>query len=175
MQDLIALNSAIAESYRDSKEKGFPAFPIGVERSNPINSTPFLELIERIGELAGDPCREGLLKQLGSLLDVLRSNGVEPIALLVGGSFLRPLVPPKDLDCVLFYQSNCDIAARLMMYQRNIAQVGVDVRFVPIDSDPLIVLKSAIYFGTLYGMRKDGDSERQGVVLFDCRTQGGGQ
>ncbi|WP_313247191.1 DUF6932 family protein [Stenotrophomonas rhizophila] len=175
MQSVAEFNRAIAESYRLAKKSGFPAFPLGVGRSNPVNATPFLERIDRIWEMGTDPIREQLLRRLASLLDILRAAEVEPLALLVGGSFLRPPVICKDLDCVLFYQCDHDPASLLQGYRCRIGKVGVDVRFVPVDSDPLVVLKSAIYFGTLYTMQKTGDSERAGAVLFDCRKQGRGE
>jgi hypothetical protein len=169
---LVALTEALSAAYDCGKQQGFPAFPLGIQSSNPLNSTPYLGGICDMDACGCDPSRRQLVLHIHSLLRVLRRISVEPVALLVGGSFLRVTEQPKDLDCVLFYKADGDVARDLFRYQKGIAKVGVDLRFVPIDSDPLIALKSAIYFGTLYSMRKGDDPGRPGAVLFDCRNTG---
>ena len=97
---------------------------------------------------------------------------MEPQVLMIGGSFLDTSNPsPNDIDCVIFYRSGVQslaIADQWMSTIRDRAKaVRLDARFVPTDGNLIVLLRSAIYFSSLYRESKNGANSR-GVVLLDC-------
>jgi hypothetical protein len=87
--------------------------------------------------------------------------------MMVGGSFLRLDVDaPKDIDCVLFYRASETIDPR-QLQQKCIeaVQQGVDARIIPVDADPALLVRTAMFFGFLYAIDKRSMSLSRGSIL----------
>lgn len=160
------------QAYRLARSLGFPAFPEGVQASTPINATPFLIDIDGLVLLSQDPWRIELIQRLLSLIDETRGLGVSPLAALIGGSFLDSSCVPHDLDCVIFYENGQRSSHELARLQKKWRTDCIDVRFIPYDRDPIILLKAAVYFGALYSSTRSGNSRSKAALLLDVREQG---
>jgi hypothetical protein len=170
-----AYKEKLALEYRNAMEKDFIPFPYGIDASDPLNSTPFCAGLSAFHDFALiSDARKKLVASLTDWLADLKCNGLTPLAVMVGGSFLDCSIPnPHDLDCVIFYRKS-DGAERLDPQwlsgsrSRAMAQ-GLDARLVPTDADLIVLLRSAIYFSALYGQSKNGRPAR-GVVLINCKS-----
>lgn len=112
------------------------------------------------------------IAQLRVGLDQLRALGATPIAALLGGSAIGAKPDPSDLDCVVFYEQTGDRQVKaedLRRLQRDLKQRSVDARLIPMDGDPLILLKAASFFTTLYSKNEGSLQIVRGLVLLDCR------
>ena len=49
---------------------------------------------------------------------------------------------------------------------------GIDVRYIPFDSDPIVFCKALGYFAVLYSKDKTSNELRRGTLLIDCRQTG---
>jgi hypothetical protein len=173
--------AAMAGAFADRAEAaGFPAFLTPVALSNPLNATPYLLSYERFEAWAGAwPVRRRQVAALGDILRRAEAGGVSVEALFVGGSFTDTANPaPGDLDCLLLYRQAdpgrvVDVAA-LAGLQSVARQEGVDARFIPVDGDPLVLIKTVSYFTLLYAKRKTAPDEPEvrivrGLLLVDCQ------
>lgn len=159
---------------------GFPAFIMPVQHSTAFNATPYVMSFKGFcSTLAALPNRSQPLSALHYVLAEARRLAVEVSLILVGGSVLDPAnAHPRDIDCVLLYHAAqpC-VAVRadcLVDLQFRGKQIGADVRFIPLDSDPLILVKAVSFFTTLFGESKPIDGVTQcrhlrGLLLVDCR------
>lgn len=137
--------------------------------SNPVNAAPYVASFEQLSDVFASDVRRPMFESLRRALAELRSAGVQVRVVLIGGSLLDRERVPRDLDCVLFYARPDETAAMdLGRWQAKQRSLGLDARLIPIDVDPLIVLKSAIYFGLLYSQRKQPGLPPRGMVLVDC-------
>jgi hypothetical protein len=152
---------------------GFLAFPEGVNNSNSLNSTPFVtSFLEFSNRMDFSLRRKALLVHLAALITEISERGMEPQVLMIGGSFLDASNPsPNDIDCVIFYRSGVQSIATAGQWMSTIRDrakaVKLDARFVPTDGNLIVLLRSAIYFASLYRESKNGANSR-GVVLLDC-------
>jgi hypothetical protein len=151
--------------------RGYPAFLFGETASTPTNATPY---VADLGQLqAGGLLCSGqhLADTLVKALVELAGMGIQPQAVLIGGSALKPERLPKDLDCVVFYKgtpssSHMSISDWLV----SMRKCALDIRLVPIDGDPILALKSALFFGALYGRHRGQTDPGKGLLLVDCRN-----
>ncbi len=152
---------------------GFLAFPEGVDNSNPLNSTPFFSsFLEFSNRMDFSRRRKTLLVRLAALIKEISEQSIEPQVVMIGGSFLDTSNPsPNDIDCVIFYRSGFQSIATAGQWMSTIRDrakaVRLDARFVPTDGNFIVLLRSAIYFASLYRESKNG-AESRGVVLLDC-------
>lgn len=143
----------------------------------PWNSTPYVLSSAQLVQLFGvSVARKALLDRL--LEAVERTRGECSIhAMLVGGSFVDLCCDrPRDLDAVLFYalteqHSSHSIAALLSNLGRQQASFGLDLRFVPVDASPSLLIKSACFFSALYSSNRESPSERKGFLLVVDDTE----
>lgn len=160
--------TGLSDHYRIAAELGFPAFVRSIDDSTPINATPYV--VGRTDFFAEHlpPAKCVLRDALGSALDAMPGIGLAPDILLIGGSFLVPDATPKDLDCVIFYSREEPSAVNLPRWQEQWRHRGLDMRLIPIGMDPVMVLKSALFFGALYAIDRARPGHSRGVVLVDC-------
>lgn len=150
---------------------GYPFFPkTGIETAGPHNSAPYVideSLIE--ATFGGSTRRDHLLQELRSLLsDIAPAMHVH--ALLVGGSMLnRSNLSPNDLDVVAFYSrkesDSRSLASQILSWQALYRGRGVDVRFVPTDAGPILLIKVSAFFCALYASGHGASA--QGAILID--------
>ncbi|GAB3350515.1 DUF6932 family protein [Lysobacter tyrosinilyticus] len=157
-------------------DQGVPLFlDQDIARSSPANASPYLiDPHTFIARFAQSPARQALVASLRqTLLELAPLCEVE--ALLVGGSLLDVQNDaPRDFDAVLFY------AMRAPADSRQTAQAlaaiaargkarALDLRFVPTDAGPQVLIKAACYFAMLYSSERDRSEARKGALLI---TQG---
>lgn len=152
----------------EAKRQGFPAFPKDIPSCTPLNATPYVVSLERFLSEDWTDERRVLLSGLVAAMDRLRGEGLGVELLLVGGSFLDPGKTPNDLDCVIFYSRPTEIALDLVAWQDDQKAAGLDLRLLPIDIDPVVVLKTALFFGVLYTRGSEAHPQLRGLLLVDC-------
>lgn len=155
--------------FSQAAESGLPPFPQDISESTSGNATPYVvSLAVFLRTYYADPVRARLLNSLRGLLARVEALSVEPICLLVGGSFLAGAARPKDIDCICFYTAEraCSDFARLLAeLAPGAIRGGVDVRFVPLDSDPILALKACAFFSVLYSRTRASADVSRGTVL----------
>jgi hypothetical protein len=105
----------------------------------------------------GTARRDGLLAALRARLEKLNCAGLEPLCLLVGGSFVRRDAEPGDLDGLLVYRvrSGTEPASIIPLLGERVPEL--DLRYAPGDAGPHILMKMSCFFHTLYQSRdRDG-------------------
>jgi hypothetical protein len=97
--------------------------------------------------------------------------GVVVDAALVGCSFMDEEVShPRDIDAVWLYRSDASYgvdANGLRQEQLRLKSLGLDVRFIPMDGDPLILIRATAFFTLMYSKRRDSNALTRGMVLID--------
>jgi hypothetical protein len=149
------LNTILSEAYEHAEQRGFPPFSGNIKATTPVNSLPYVTTFQRFRARYTDERRHQLLSRLDRVLQRARDLGVIIEYMLCGGSFILLDKTPNDLDCVLFYRLAPEAAAAvpdLQELQIVAVKRGVDCRLIPLDGSPLVVLKSAIYFGLIYAL-----------------------
>lgn len=151
-----ALRQFLVQAYQRVRSSGFLAFPDGERRATPLSAFPFhLRLSDLDSDWRFAPRRATLVRNIRSLLDRAVDTGAVPYALLIGGSFAdRTVETPRDVDAVLFYTGVADTARLATLQIEAKAALLVDCRMVPVDGDPLIVIRSSVFFGLLYSKRE---------------------
>lgn len=164
--------------FEAAARRNFPAFLTPVALSNPANATPYL--VGRAGfcSIARRwPGRARLVDALEQAIAEADDRGAEIVALLIGGSFTDLRNPaPRDLDAVAFYRAADPAAAvdarGLAELQKRARAAGADLRFMPVDGNPIVLIRSIAYFTRLYSeARPDaGQAGRppRGLILVDC-------
>jgi hypothetical protein len=153
-------------------ELDFPPF-VGPERgSTPLNATPYLAHISDVQEDGFLSNRVGFIDKLAVGLEQLRAIGATPVAALLGGSAIGPKPDPSDLDCAIFYEvkPGTNPAAQFGALQARFKQSGIDARLMPMDGDPLLLMKAVSFFTTLYCKNAGSLQIVRGLVLLDCRS-----
>lgn len=133
-----------------------------------MNATPYVVTLERFLSEDWADERRGMLDALVAAIARLRNEGLGVELLLVGGSFLDPGKTPRDLDCVIFYSRPTEITLDLVSWQDEQRALKLDLRLLPIDIDPVIVLKTALFFGVLYSRGSGTHTQLRGLLLVDC-------
>ncbi|MCF5141570.1 hypothetical protein FEM54_24800 [Pseudomonas edaphica] len=164
------LDSIFSQHYANAKTLEFPAFIGNKSTCNPINSTPYITSLSRFFAEPKDPKRRLLCARLKAAIAELAMADISVEIILIGGSFLDSTVIPGDLDCVLFYSMNAETSVLdLQQWQRQMKAQDLDARLIPMDTHPLIMWKSALFFSVLYTQRKNGDGVPTGLILLDCK------
>lgn len=175
-----AFAAAAYACFEEAAGKGFPAFLTPVAESSPINATPYLSSYASFrGAAAKWPGRSALLDRLEQVRAASERHGVKIEAILIGGSFTELVKPaPADIDCIMFYRrahpGETVQAKGLAELRRHAKRRHVDVRFLPLDADPLALVKSLCYFTILFSKDKHATDQTdvrvvRGLLLLDCR------
>jgi hypothetical protein len=150
-----------------------PVFLTDVKTSTPVNATPYLIRYalfqEAVAQWQG---RKILADQLDVVKIEIENSGFDVQAILVGGSFTElSLTQPRDIDCLILYSSkfNAD-ASKLADIQKLARHRHVDCRLIPIDGDPLALVKLISYFTVLYSRSKSRNEITRCLLLLDCRA-----
>lgn len=166
--------------FGEAEALGFPAFLTGSAKSSPVNATPYLESWARFrAAAAGWAGRERLVEALERVRCQAAELGATVDFVLIGGSFTEIGGPePNDLDCLLLYRRRpagprLDLQALAALERSGKAQ-GADARFVALDGDPAVLLKSVSYYSILYSNDKHREAELgvrvvRALLLIDCR------
>jgi len=164
----------LKKSFLRAEELDFPTFVTPERQSTPLNATPYIGHLDDVRHGRILIKREELLATLIAAVDELREAGISPIAALLGGSAIGPKPLPSDLDCVLFYEMPVEpaVAIDLALFQLRYKARRLDLRLIPADGDPLLLIKATSFFTTLYLTEGEDQCEIvRGLVLLDCREQ----
>lgn len=158
----------LKDHYRVAAGLGFPAFIGSIDDSTPINATPYVVGLEDFLSESLPAPKRALRDALSAALKQLPEIGLQAEIVLIGGSFLQLDATPRDLDCVVFYSRPGEIAGDLAGWQARQHAHGLDLRLIPIEMDPVMVLKTALFFGALYGIGRGESKALRGLLLVDC-------
>jgi hypothetical protein len=159
-------------AFAEAQRLNFPQF-VGPEgASTPINATPYVVSLNDLRQKSALKHRGRLMALLVKCIEDLRELGVDPVAALLGGSAIGPKANPSDLDCVIFYEARRDGIrdfSWMARFQMASKAEGLDLRLIPLDGDPILLIKAISFFSTLY-VKNAGDNKIiRGLVLVDCR------
>lgn len=170
--------SAIETDFQHIVDAGLPPYLVPIAASTPGNASPWLAdgaAFHRA--FGGSELRQVRLAALRSTFADL-AQVVDVQCCLVGGSFLDVSnTAPNDLDIVTFYRARADVrfepGRALQRLTRKFLLDHVDMRFVPCDAEPWLMVKLTSYFTMLYQSRRPGMEERDSglVLLLPDRTQ----
>lgn len=148
-------------------QSGLRAYPDGIKASTPFNASPYVASLTDLSALATTQRRSDLLDAFKSSIIEASSIGANVKFALIGGSFLDIDLVPKDMDCVFFYALDGAIGNTEVLsgFQSNWKSKGIDLRFVPVDSDLIVAFKVGIFFSTLYAQSRHNDGLVRGSVL----------
>lgn len=138
----------------------FPRFRDAIERCGPQQSSPHPMTFSELRRLVEhDARRSELLIRLLALCRHMAGEMRVPCA-LIGGSFVQPhRAVPKDLDCALYYAMRDPARTgqdRLRAAWRIAADSGIDARFIPLDADPLVLIRMTAFMTSLYHAHRPG-------------------
>ena len=166
MSDTASLAGLSANTATDPPlELLFPAEAPDLRQSSP-HVVEFDRFVSRFG---GSARRQSLLASLGAHLGHLRQSGVAPVCLLVGGGFVGPNAAPGDLDGLLAYRLSADIDPASGVAAMRCRVPGLDLRFVPVDGAPEMLIKMACFFHTLYQSRDKGMARPSFLIPLRCQ------
>lgn len=152
----------------------FPPF-VGPERdSTPLNATPYVAHLDDLREGTFLSNRAPFVAELIAALERLGDLGMAPVAALLGGSAIGPKPDPGDLDCIIFYEQAPGQQVRAeggAAFRSKAKARGLDCRLVPIDGDPVLLLKTVSYFSMLFSKKEGSLRIERGLVLIDCRME----
>lgn len=163
------------EHFLTAEAGGFAAFTTEIRDSNPVNASPYLikyrDFLDRANIWSG---RGSLCRSLDRIMTASRSCGISVEAALIGGSFTDLSNPaPRDIDCLLLYRKSLEdqeiAVSALQKLEIYAKSFGGDVRFAPLDGDPILLLKVVSFFSTLFTVGKPLGAPPRGLVLIDCR------
>jgi hypothetical protein len=163
----------LQDCFKHAAERGFPAFLGPVSGSTPLNATPYVTSLSDVRSGAALPHRSDLMQGLVAAVDEMRAHGIEPLAVLIGGSVLDAKAAARDLDCVIFYSRTADLelpAKWLKAAQCRWRDCRLDARLIPADASPLLLIKTVSFFTALYSQNKTSGPHARGLVLIDCCT-----
>jgi hypothetical protein len=158
-------------------ERGLPRFVLPVADSTPFNASPWLADHSMFFSVFGsNASRQSLLHALQNAFQDL-SQIVELQCCLVGGSFVDLFNPaPNDIDIVAFYRvpdgAPFEPGRALHRLSRKFLLARIDMRFVPCDAEPRLLVKLTSFFTSLYYADRSGTGTSRGLVLLvpDART-----
>lgn len=155
-------------------DRSFPVFWPNERSSTPLNSTPYVVGIRDFADVAaGWPGRFELVQRLLRAIKAVHSIAIAIDFILIGGSFtVLANEAPHDLDAMAVYRVTGDgqfDAARLGMAQQALKSERLDIRFIPGDGDPLVLIKAVSFFSVLYSKREGDMNLSRGLILVNCR------
>lgn len=163
---------AVETPFQHIVDAGLPQYLLPIAASTPGNASPWLAdraAFERA--FGGSSLRRLRLAALGRALADL-AQVVQVHCCLVGGSFVDVSnAVPNDLDIVVFYSARADVrfepGRALQRLTRKFLLEHIDMRFVPCDAEPWLMVKLTSYFTQLYQSRRPGtDAREHGLVLL---------
>lgn len=115
-----------------------------------------------------DERRRLLWDRLDLQLNNLRRGGLTPSFLMVGGGFVRPQHTPRDLDALIGYSvpPPALLVAETIEAMRTPVE-GLDLRFVPIDVGPVVLVRMACFFHTLYQSRNQSLAQPSFLIALE--------
>jgi len=162
------------ELLKEAYNNGFPAFINNIENSIPNNSSPYYCTINELNHIfkSTDRIRTSYIIKLRQIIELFKSTIGEPVAGLIGGSFLDiETIKPNDLDIVVFYsrnESSPSMTEGVILDLKSTAKNNhIDLSLFPLDFDPLWSIKTIGFYTHLFMSNKNSIDASKGCVLID--------
>lgn len=155
----------LESQFLEALKHGLPPYPKGVRASTPIDATPYLIEFPTFMQAEWSPKRKKLAGELAAMIRELASKEIMVHVVLVGGSFISLDKEPKDLDCVLFYSRDDGLGNDLASAETS-RMPAIDARLVPIEVEPALVIKIAIFFALLYSRTRESAEISRAPLLL---------
>jgi len=170
LQAPTSLRDLMDACFQQAEARDFPPFVTTERQSTPVNATPYVVGLSDLVAGRALARRKRFVAELAAAVEALRGLGAEGVAALLGGSAIGPKPEPGDLDCALFYRwvEGRPAVAALAALQTTAKARGLDLRLLPLDGDPLLLIKTVSYFSMLYSKNEGERTIIRGLVLVDC-------
>ncbi|MBV8686999.1 MAG: hypothetical protein JOZ90_15540 [Alphaproteobacteria bacterium] len=156
-------------------KSGLPVFAAPLGEETTLNSSPYIMSLQRVARAFGRTSRRrGLLDALRGALARAAALGVDSRMILLGGSFVHSEAEPSDIDGLLFYAlPEQRSEAGLHRWRRELAGQPLDLQFCPVDVDPLVLVKRAIFFSNHFSYDRQAQGLIRGTVLVPLAIEEG--
>jgi hypothetical protein len=170
LQAPTSLRDLMGACFQEAEARDFPPFLTAERQSTPVNATPYVVSLSDLVAGRALARRKRFVAELAATVEALKGLGAEGVAALLGGSAIGPKPEPGDLDCALFYRwvEGRPVAAALATLQAAAKARGLDLRLLPLDGDPLLLIKTVSFFSMLYSKNEGERTIIRGLVLVDC-------
>ncbi len=153
--------------------QGVPLFlDADIAKASPGNASPYLiDNGDFTALFSGSERRADLIAALRERINSMQPHFIVH-AIMIGGSMLDlSEASPHDLDAVVFYalntaEASADTARYLAGLMHAAKEDDLDLRFVPTDSEPHILIRAACFFAALYSSRRELVDPRKGALLL---------
>lgn len=154
-------------------EDRIPHFADSIASSFPYNSSPHIVAMSDFdGFFRRDAKRQRFVGALNDTLRALRKH-IQVHGLLVAGSFLDLSKDPRDLDGALLYSARTPYESdwnAIKAVLENSRCQGLDLRPVPLDGNPLLMVKVVCFMTSLYlSHRESTQFANNGMLLVSCQ------
>lgn len=171
---MIGIRQDVTPDLRDVFAKGVPAYLQAVDLSSPTNSSPYrMTAADLRSAFKDDPWRLELLANVDLLIGSLANKGISVSGFLIGGGFVRRIrdgSKPNDIDGLALYtvtNPSSDVATTLAAAVRDAKKLHIDMRFCPMDANPLITAKSLIFYSVLFSKSEGSMEIENGLILYE--------
>jgi len=164
------LRSRLDQAYGKIRDDRFSIFPSEGERSaTPLNSYPFhVSWANLHADWAFTARRAKLVENLQALHQAIIKRDIRPAGFLIGGSFSdRSVEDPRDIDAVSYYAGHVAVQKDLLstLQRKAKRELSIDTRFIPVDTDPLLLIRATAFFSLLYS-KKEGSNQITRPLIF---------
>lgn len=126
-----------------------------------------------LSALKNDAWRLRLLENVDTILDELEEFGVVVPAFLIGGGFVRRLkdgTKPNDIDGLALYRIEGNVSDAIRALSAAVPRAKskrIDMRLCPLDTDPIVMMKTAIFYSILFSKSEGKMEIENGLILYD--------
>lgn len=175
---MIGIRRDAKPELQDVFAKSFPAYAQEERLCSPTNSSPYRMIRADFDEVfKDDPWRLRLLRNIDDVLEPLRHHGIVVPVFLIGGGFVRRLRDgsrPSDIDGLAFYRMERPSPEAVKALGTAIftaKKLHIDMRLCPLDADPIVTMKTAIFYSVLFSKVEGGMTIENGLILYDREPQ----
>lgn len=165
--------SVCQANFFKSVDAGMPIFLTDARASTPLDASPYYTTYEYFLETVSSwSTRQPLVDALNFTIEEIEDHDLSVVAILIGGSFTQMDVSDvNDIDCVIFYKWGKDTGdgqSRVLTALQKRAKIRkIDARLVPIDGNPIVLIKLISYFTIIYSKSKHSDEIVRPLLLLE--------
>ena len=151
----------IMSSIGQSTKPLLPVFLTCVSDSTYYSASPYIIPLSKLqNDYGNSRHRRRLIIELRRFLISLEQSGRLVRAIMLGGSFLRPEIEPRDIDVVILYSASSEVGPVPSM------NAGVDASCYPMDATLTLTIKAIAFHSLLFSQDRSGGPSK-GFVLLD--------
>lgn len=162
--------AAFVSRCQEQAELAFPAMRLLQPEKAPtlLESAPYvLDRVSFRDRYGLSERRQAMITELFEHVQAMEAAGALVATILVGGSFIDLDREPRDLDCLALYSIVGTAGSEQLESLLAVGKQGaIDVRHLPADSDPILLLKAVLFFSELYCRRDPNGSHRRSLLLI---------